>query len=61
MQLCTGEKYAKTEPEALSLDCIGEGDPKPDKFVWTLPDGTTQETATLSIGKSIYQKFIKIF
>ena len=35
----------------MSLTCVGSGDPTPDQFVWTLPDGTTQEGATLSIGK----------
>lgn len=44
-----GEKYSRTEPESLTLTCNGDGDPVPDRFVWTLPDGSTQETATLSI------------
>ena len=46
-----GAKFAKTEPESMSLTCVGIGDPTPDQFVWTLPDGTTQEGATLSIGE----------
>ena len=46
----TLNEVTKKEGDKLVLECKGGGDPKPDAFRWTFPDGKVQDGAKLNIG-----------
>ena len=52
-----GDSVNVKEGDKLKLDCSASGQPKPSKFIWTLPDGTQQpEGATFRSGQLVIQK-----
>ena len=52
-----GDSVNVKEGDKLKLDCSASGQPKPSKFIWTLPDGTQQpEGAIFRSGQLVIQK-----